>query len=281
MLGPPQGELKRFPLEDFRDEIRVTQFMFGRPRVESLKKKFDKMTLEEIKYAIAYRRIPCIIGPKGHCYMFDRHHFSRAVFEYKPKAYERWGQEGVDGLDMHVEAFNLEDYVELLRERGRLPAGFNLADYDLSHKRQFRQALHKLKLAYTNVEDGSSLPLEHIPHDPMGLQESYYRGMAWVIREVGAFEKTDIPFAEFFWGDFLRDKMKLAVSKKVYSEENVRLSIKTAVNYSRKTGAKATPEDRLPGAISTEGLSKEERKKLIDEMTAKATKMLKKLGMLQ
>jgi hypothetical protein len=37
------------------------------------------------------------------------------------------------------------------------------------------------------------------------LADDPYRSLAWVVRQMGGFQKTAIPFAEFFWGKRFRE----------------------------------------------------------------------------
>jgi len=46
-----------------------------------------------------------------------------------------------------------------------------------------------------------------LPEDVRGLADDPYRSLAWALRHEGGYEKSDKPFAEFAWAQYLRAKI--------------------------------------------------------------------------
>ena len=106
-----------------------------------------------------------------------------------------------------------------------------------------------------------------LPKEIHELKDDYYRGLAWLLRKAGAFEKTDVPFAEFYWGDYLKKKLK--IQNKVITKRVIRKAIKAAINQNHKSR-------ELPGFIDRGSLSKDEEERIVKNYVRK----LKKKGLL-
>jgi len=48
----------------------------------------------------------------------------------------------------------------------------------------------------------------HLPEDVRGLADDPYRSLASAVRKRGGYEKTSVPFAEFRWAAFFRERLK-------------------------------------------------------------------------
>lgn len=47
----------------------------------------------------------------------------------------------------------------------------------------------------------------HLPEDVRGLADDPYRSIAWQVRKRGGYDKTSIPFAEFKWAQYFRERV--------------------------------------------------------------------------
>lgn len=53
----------------------------------------------------------------------------------------------------------------------------------------------------------------HLPEDVRGMADDPFRSLAWRVRKLGGYDKTDVPFAEFQWANFFRERVKTYPTK--------------------------------------------------------------------
>ncbi len=118
---------------------------------------------------------PIVLGPQGRPYLVDRHHLACAMIK--------------EGLrDVHVvriadlSALGLDDFWAALEARGWC------RPYDA---------------------DGRRRPFSAIPSSLEDLAEDPLRSLAGALRRAGGFRKTQAPFSEFAWADFLRERLSI------------------------------------------------------------------------
>ena len=152
-------------------ELRPTQFSLGNKDVE------DKVNKLLAHGSHPDKKVPVIKGPSDQLYMIDHHHYVRAMWEC--------GEEHVN--------------VEIKADLSKLS------------KKKFWSAMKKMKWAflYDQLGHGPHLPT-YLPDDIRGMGDNKYRSLAWMIRELGGYEKSTKPFAEFYWGEFFRKRLKAA-----------------------------------------------------------------------
>ncbi len=123
--------------------------------------------------------------------------------------------------------------------------GFStLRGVNLSAKRDARESL---KTLHKDMAKGFEyFDADYIPLTPDGLTNSYYRGLAWLVRESHAYDKSSVPFAEFFWADYFKRRMNL--DKEIYSRANLIEAIELAIEKNNSTSPLSNIEG-LPGFI--------------------------------
>ena len=138
--------------------------------------KLKSMRGTEFSKYLSERKIPVVLGPRKRVYCVDHHHLLRACWEA-----------GVKEVQAEVKA-DLSGH--------SFPA--------------FWKALHKARWIFLYDQFGRG------PHDPAQLPGSIrsladdpFRSLAWLVREKGGYRKTERPFAEFRWAQFLRKHLKM------------------------------------------------------------------------
>ena len=156
--------------------LKPTQISAGMREIGHRIEKLNKMGLGAQVAYLRERVVPVVIGPNKLMYMIDNHHLMRALWEMGTK---------------HAE-------VKVIA--------------DLSHlkTKAFWKAMEKngWVYPYDQYGNGPYNPAKFLPETIQGLADNPYRGIAWLAREAGAYNKVQVPFVEFKWADFLRKNMK-------------------------------------------------------------------------
>jgi hypothetical protein len=125
--------------------------------------------------------VPVVIGPPfndgtGTPYIIDNHHFVKAITQTYCTDYI---------------------YCELLQ--------------DLKQMKQndFWRLMVENNWIYLKDEIGNSIPPKKLPKDFLSLKNDPYRSLAWMCREYGGFDKVYVPFSEFLWANFFRERIKI------------------------------------------------------------------------
>lgn len=149
--------------------LRPTQFSLGFIDVDDKIDKIDSLhNLEQDK------AVPVVKGPKNQLYIIDHHHFVRAMWEYGRR---------------HVKVKVVADYSSLS------PKKFWLKMRQMEYVFLFDQ-----------FGNGPHRP-ELLPKTVRNMADNPYRSLAWMLREAGCFTKSDKPFSEFYWAEYLRANM--------------------------------------------------------------------------
>ena len=98
--------------------------------------------------------------------------------------------------------------------------------------REFERELLKRRMAYP-YKNGVKMPFEHLPFHISELTKDFYRGLSWLVRKSGAYKKTSIPFAEFYWGSYL--KRKLNLKDEVFNRKTLQKSIRHSLLENSET----------------------------------------------
>ncbi len=242
------GDLKQVSISSFDDHLQVTQFLYGRPGVLSRKKVLMSLSFDDLRAYIKEKPIPYVMGGDGRKYIVDRHHFSLSLFELKDNLFEKFGERVTD-IEVYFQEILFEDL-----------------DTELLERSSFIKLMMENKLAY--LRSGEEFKsFDELPKSIGGLKEDYYRGLSWLVRKSGAYKKTDTPFAEFYWADYL--KSQLNITDNQFSKKNIKRAIRASIISNEFNSS-------LPGFRGTNSLSNDE----IKELTKKYMKKLKKKGLL-
>lgn len=150
--------------------LRPTQFAVGIVEVASRRRLLEGMGKRELKKYLADRPIPVVLGPDARLYMVDHHHLSRAAWEL-----------GIPKLPVTV-----------IADRSGLSEG------------EFWDEMRRAKHVYPYDQFGNPRDPALLPSDVRGLADDPYRSLSWKVRDLGGYDKTPQPYAEFQWAEFFR-----------------------------------------------------------------------------
>jgi len=229
------------PITEFSKNIQPTQFQFGKPSVDNRIKKFKKKkSLKDLNQYLAKKPIPFIEGPFSKKWIIDRHHFSLALI--KSKSFF---------LTKKFELKNIMVAFQKVQLKTSRPI------YKMTMA-EFESELLKRKMIYP-YKNGKLMPIEHLPAKIEDLTVDYSRGLSWLVRKSGAYQKTSIPFAEFYWAKYL--KSNLDIEQQVYTRNTLKKAIRLALIENEETR-------ELPG-FNGQGLNESTREIKIEKALIK------------
>ncbi len=183
-------------------DLRPTQMTVGFREVE-LKRAEWRATGEKGRARLLRRHvIPALLGPHERHFIVDHHHFARALQE------EQAGDVAVTVID------------------------------DLSHlpKDEFWTVLDNSAWCHAYDAKGRRCPLDEIPSDLSGLADDPFRSLAGALIREGGCAKSDRPFSEFLWADFLRRRIDASLAVDDFDKAAAR-----ALKLARSDEAKSLP----------------------------------------
>lgn len=186
-------------------ELAPTQMNIGmlamKDKIEKIEEKYNDGDL--LSY-LRKKSAPAYLGPDGRYHIIDRHHTSRALAE----------------ASVPFKKF----FVEI--------------EKDLSHlsRNEFYQFMELNNYLYL-YDRGTLKTAADLPKTLWELSDDPYRSLAWLVREEGGFDKEEIPYLEFMWGNFFRQRINLANS----SEEELRRALPKAMVLSQSDEASHLP----------------------------------------
>jgi hypothetical protein len=155
-------------------DLKPTQFALGMREVEQKVEKLKKMSATELDAYQHEHRVPVVQAVGGDLYLIDHHHLVRACWE------------------AHITHVRVE-----------LKA-------DLSHLGDQKFWEHMTEQGWVYLHDqfgkGPHAP-QLLPIDVRGLADDPFRSLAWLVREHKGFNKSERPFCEFSWANFLRQHL--------------------------------------------------------------------------
>lgn len=160
-------------------DLRPTQVAVGMRAVEVKRRKIERHTesARKLRRFLEKRPIPAVLGPGEDYYIIDHHHLSLALW-----------QSEVDEVFIRV-----------------------VGDLSDMAKRAFFQAMASLGWLHAYDARGRKICPTRLPPSLDMLQSDRYRDLAWSVREAGGFKKTHVPFSEFAWANFFRDRIPAAL----------------------------------------------------------------------
>ena len=162
-------------------DLKPMQIPAGMIEVQSKADALRALKKKEADEWLSERSVPVIEDYKGRKRPVDHHHETRAAWEA-----------GLDDVYTHR---YLDD--ELHAQLKALP------------RDKFYAVTRAMGLFYDRDQFGVG------PHDPNHLPETVrsmaddpFRSVAWQVRKRGGYDKTSIPFAEFGWAAYFRERVK-------------------------------------------------------------------------
>jgi hypothetical protein len=184
-------------------ELRPTQMTIGFHEVTVKRKKWREADADEKAKLLRAHVVPAVLGPKDCYYIIDHHHFAKALLDEGEKA---------------------------------LPI-FVAAELDHLEKSEFWAFMDNKSWCHAYDANGERCQLSAIPKGFEDLQDDPYRSLVAELLRAGGCAKTDAPFFEFLWADFLRRRL----DRKLI-EKDPAAALTTALAL-----AKGEEADQLPG----------------------------------
>ena len=185
------------------DDLRPTQMTVGLREVARKRHAWRERVNRDGPDYLGRHMLPAVVGPKGRMWIIDNHHLARALHD-----------EGVEDVLVRVVA-------------------------DLSHVRErlFATFLDNRNWLHPYDSDGHRQASKDIPKHIAKLKDDPYRSLAGELRRAGGYAKSEVPFTEFLWADYLRHQIP---AKKL--EEDFEGAVEKALKLARKP-----PCGYLPG----------------------------------
>jgi hypothetical protein len=157
--------------------VHPTQFTLGWREVVYKAALFDGKSEKEIVKYLKKKDVPLVIGPGGVPYVTDGHHTLRGLIAAQRADKTAYG---------HV-----------------------LANWATLEPTEFWRRMVAANYAYLRDASGTDQPADRLPATLATMARDPYRGLTWALKEAEVFtELKDVYFQEFFWADYLRDKVK-------------------------------------------------------------------------
>ena len=166
------------------DDLAPTQFAVGRAemlvRSARMKKKYGQDPQKLSDY-LHVRPVP-VVRRKKKFYLVDHHHLARALYEaMQPQ------QAGEIGIPVKL-----------------------LFDASSLHETYFWKTMHAGNWIYLfDHEGGGPKPPQTLPKHIKDLEFDPFRSLAWIVKERHGYLKTNAPFSEYKWANFLRTRLML------------------------------------------------------------------------
>jgi hypothetical protein len=162
--------------------------------------------------------IPAVLGPDDRMYLTDHHHMGLALVQLA----DEWdaGDKPATKNPYRTCSFQIIKDVSGHEDWSMKQFFANMEAHHLSHP-----------------FDGQGQRVKAIPKYLTELVDDPYRSLAGLARKAGAYDKVDVPFTEFKWADYLRDKVDHALICKAHLAE----AIQQAVGLAHQRGAAHLP----------------------------------------
>ena len=183
-------------------ELRPTQMTVGLHEVEAKRREWREAKGSKRQKILGRHAVPTVIGPKGRFYVVDHHHMARALLD-----------EGEKTLQVYI-----------------------LSDLSAVEKPAFWTVLDNSGWCHAYDHKGRRCELSDIPKSLADMKDDPYRSLAGQLRRSGGFAKTDKPFSEFIWADFLRRRVEEDVVTKDFAGALV-----TALELAKQQDARYLP----------------------------------------
>ena len=169
MHPSPEPLLHPVPLAS----LRPTQMTVGVREVE--RKRHDWRSLQPLRGSefLGAHMIPVVIGPKDVPWLIDHHHLACALVA-----------EGVADVLVAI-----------------------VARLDRLDKKSFLTFMDNRNWLHTFDAHGVRRGYDDLPRKLSKMTDDPYRSLAGAIRRAGGYAKSETPYSEFLWADFLRGRV--------------------------------------------------------------------------
>ena len=226
--------------------FQATQLKFGFIEIEEKQKRFKAMAPKSLEEYLRKSPVLVVLGPPG--IKDTRPYPSIVEVAGKIEAWSKNRNKDVETAndvsaektgetkladDAAATIFVIDRHHQSL---ALLLNGFKTAPIQVVHDfsdlttEQFWQTMKDKHLLYPNADNGEPASFDDI-----------YRSLAWYVRKAGGFDKVAVPYAEFHWADYFRERMD-----KEFVTGNFEAAIKEAMTLAQSADA-----SELPGYIVT------------------------------
>lgn len=179
--------------------------------IEVLEKANDlrDMKPKQVEAWLKERSVPILEDYKGRKRPVDHHHETRAAWEAgrdEVYAYHYFD----DSMHARIKALPRAQYYAVTRAMGLW--------YD---RDQFGAGPHDPN---------------HLPEDVRGMADDPFRSVAWQVRKRGGYDKTSVPFAEFAWARYFRERVATYPTKADFEK-----AVREALAIARDPAARDLP----------------------------------------
>jgi len=150
--------------------LRPTQMTVGFGEVETKRKSWEKLKSDVRRHTMRQELFPAVKGPDKTFYILDHHHTAVALLREKSDTVQV-------GVIKDLSTLKLADFWIFLDHYSWVHP------YDQTGERRAFKDMPK------NFED---------------LTDDPYRSLAGEVRDAGGFAKSDTPFLDFLWANYLR-----------------------------------------------------------------------------
>jgi hypothetical protein len=183
-------------------DLRPTQMTVGFREVEVKRREWREADESQRSHLLRRHVIPGVIGPKHRIYIVDHHHFARALLEEKAGS---------------VAVYILDDLSDL-------------------PKPEFWTFLDNSAWCHAYDKHGVRRELSDIPKRLDDLADDPYRSLVGALIRHGGCAKSDKPFSEFLWADFLRRRIDEEAVKKDFDS-----ALRKALEIAKSQAAQSLP----------------------------------------
>ncbi|WCM28768.1 chromosome partitioning protein ParB [Sphingomonas sp. QA11] len=153
--------------------LRPTQMTVGMIEVDRKRRQWLDHVAANGPDFLGSHMIPVVLGPKKVPWLIDHHHLARALHD-----------EGVEHVLVSVVA--------------------RLCDL---RKTEFLTFMDNRNWLHPYDAKGTRCDVTDMPRSLGKLTDDPYRSLAGAVRQAGGYAKTDTPYSEFLWADFLRGRI--------------------------------------------------------------------------
>lgn len=201
------------------EKLRPTQLACGWQEVEA--KEWEILNLKRTKLEIFLKKnaIPVVAGPNGKMYLVDRHHMGLAILRLA----DRWDWEEKNNENKNP--YN-HCFVKVIADY----SNENMSKNDFYKKLEADGMLHPFN------EKGVRVDIHDIPVSLSDLRNDPYRALAGFTRKAGGYNKSPIPYSEFKWADYFRNRIPESLIK-----SNIQGALSIALDLAMNAEAKNLP----------------------------------------
>lgn len=155
-------------------DLHPTQMTVGLREVSLKREEFRNRPRDSAGKFLGSHMIPGVIGPDQRPWIIDHHHLALALH-----------LEGVEQIMVSV-----------------------VAKLDTLPKKRFLAFMDAQNWLHPYDKHGKRCDFDDLPQHLTDMADDPYRSLAGEVRGAGGYAKSQVPYTEFLWADFFRDRIK-------------------------------------------------------------------------